>query len=171
MKISIFKVVLIVIRLLLSQVQAFKSTHPPGWYIKVKKAEYEAKAKEEAARAKEKELSRKLLEEMEQNPVSLIIQEEEKVLEMMEDQEIPAGSGNRYCYLPARQDEGVTKTSRPKYLPINTCQYYGIGFNSKVKYLQPGRQKRCGITSGLIKAGEKLLDGSPGGFLIEMVKT
>ena len=37
--------------------------------------------------------------------------------------------------------------------------------------MQPGRQKRSGFTSGLIKAGEKLLDGLPGGFLIEMVKT
>ena len=99
MKISSFKIVPIVIGLLLSQVQACKSTNPRGWYIKVKKAEYEAKVKElEAARAKKKELSCKLLEEKEQNPVSLIIQEEEKVLEMMEDQEIPAGSGNRYRY-------------------------------------------------------------------------
>ena len=113
MKILIFKILPIVIGLLLSQVQACKSTHPQGWYIQVKKAEFEAKAKEEAARAKEKELSCKLLEEKEQNPVSLIIQEEEKVLEMMEDQEIPAGSGNRYCYLPARQDDRVTKTGTP----------------------------------------------------------
>ena len=110
MKISIFKIIPIVIGLLLRQVQACKSTNPRGWYVKVKKAEYEAKVKElEAARAKEKELSRKLLEEKEQNPVSSIIQEEEKVLEMMEDQEIPAGSGNRYRYLPAKQDDRVTK--------------------------------------------------------------
>ena len=105
----------------------------------MKKAEYEAKVKElEAAKAKEKELSHKLLEEREQNPISLIIQEEETFLEMMEDQEIPAGSGNRYCYLPAKQDDCVAKTGRPKYLPIDTCQSYGIGCNSKVKYLQPG---------------------------------
>ena len=87
MKISIFKVVPIVIRLLISQVQACKSTHPQGWYLKVKRAGDEAKAKEEAARAKEKELSYKLLEDKEQNPVSLIIQEEEKVLKMMESGE------------------------------------------------------------------------------------
>ena len=100
MKISIFKIVQIVIGLLLVQVQACKSTNPRGWYVKVKKAEYEAKVKElEAARAKEKELSCKLLEEREQNPVSPIIEGEDKVLEMMEDQEIPAGSGNRYLYL------------------------------------------------------------------------
>ena len=73
------------------------------------------------------ELSHKLLEEKEQNPLSLIIQEEEKVLEMMEDQEIPAGSGNRYRYLPARQDDPVAKTGRPKCLPIDTYESYGIG--------------------------------------------
>ena len=101
----------------------------------MKRAEAEAKAKEEAARAKEKELSCKLLEEKEQNPVSLIIQEEEKVLKMMEDQEIPVGSGNRYLYLPARQDNRVTKTGGLKYLPLDTCQSYKIGCNSKVKYL------------------------------------
>ena len=64
----------------LSKVQACKSTHPPGWYLKVKKAEAEAKAKEEAIRAKDKERSQKLIEEKEQNPISLVIQEEEKFL-------------------------------------------------------------------------------------------
>ena len=97
MKISSFRIIPIVIGLLLSQVQACKSSNQKGWYVKVKKAEYEAKVKElEAAKAKEKELSHKLLEEREQNPISPIIQEEEKVLEMMENQEIPVGSGNRY---------------------------------------------------------------------------
>ena len=101
------------------------------------KAEYEAKVKElEAAKAKEKELSRKLLEEREQNPISPIIQEEEKVLEMMENQEMPAGSGDKYVYLPAKRDDQVAKTGRPKYLPIDTCKSYGIGCNSKTKYLQ-----------------------------------
>ena len=40
-----------------------------------------------------------------------------------------------------------------------------------MKYIEARRQKRSGFTTGLIKAGEKLLDGSPGGFLVEMVKT
>ncbi len=105
----------------------------------MKKAEYEAKVKElEAAKAKEKKLSCMLLEEREQNPISPIIQEEEKVLKMMENQEMPAGSGNKYVYHPAKQDDQVAKTGRPKYLPVDTCQSYGIGCNSKVKYLQPG---------------------------------
>merc|ERR1711867_357249 len=53
----------------------------------------------------------------------------------------------------------------------DTCQSHGVGCGSKTKYLQTGRQKRSSFTSGLIKACEKLLDGSPGGFLVEMVKT
>merc|ERR1711867_13395 len=88
----------------------------------------------------------------------------------MEKQELPIGSREKYIYLPAKRDDQVAKTGRPKYLPIDTCQSYRIGCNSKVKYLQPGQQKRSGFTSGLIKAGEKILDGSPGGFLVEMVK-
>ena len=168
MKISNFRIIPIVIGLLLCQVQACKSSNKKGWYVK----EFKAKVKElEAAKAKEKELSHKLLEEREQNPISPIIQEEERVLEMMENQEMPAGSGDKYVYLPAKRDDQVAKTGRPKYLPIDKCQSYGIGCNSKTKYLQPGRQKRSGFTSGLIKAGEKLLDGLPGGFLVEMVKT
>ena len=95
-----------------------------------------------------------------------IIEREEKVLEMMEDQLLPDGSG--YCYLPAKQNDLAPK---PKYLPRDAYQSYGIGCNSNEKYLQPRRQKRSGFTSGLIKAGEKLLDGSPGGFFIVMVKT
>ena len=69
----------------------------------MKKAEYEAKVKElEAAKAKEKELSHKLLEEREQNPISPIFQEEEKIVEMMENQEMSAGSGNKYHYFPTK---------------------------------------------------------------------
>ena len=33
------------------------------------------------------------------------------------------------------------------------------------------RKKRSGFTDGLLKAGEKLLDGSPRGFFVEMLKT
>ena len=33
------------------------------------------------------------------------------------------------------------------------------------------RKKRSGFTDGLLKAREKLLDGSPGGFFVEMLKT
>ena len=33
--------------------------------------------------------------------------------------------------------------------------------------MQPQQQKRSGFRSGVIKAGEKLLDGSLGGFLVE----
>ena len=81
MKISNCRIIPIVIGLLLCQVQACKSSNKKGWYVKINKVEYEEKIKElEAAKAKEKELSQKLLEEREQNPISPVIQEEEKIL-------------------------------------------------------------------------------------------
>ena len=46
MKISNFRIIPIVIGLLLCQVQACKSSNKKGWYVKVNKAEYEAKVKE-----------------------------------------------------------------------------------------------------------------------------
>ena len=64
MKISNFKIIPILIGLLLCQVQACKSSKKKGWYVKINKVEYEEKIKElEEAKAKEKELSQKLLEE------------------------------------------------------------------------------------------------------------
>ena len=62
----------------------------------MKNEEFEALAKKQASQAKELECAQKLLKEREQNPILLVIQEKEKVLEMMEDQEILAESGNRY---------------------------------------------------------------------------
>ena len=54
MKILIFKAVTIIVGILLSCAQACKSTQPKGWYLKVRKAEYEAKVKDlEAAKARE----------------------------------------------------------------------------------------------------------------------
>ena len=96
MKSLLIKILPIIIGLLLNQIQACKSTNPRGWYLKVKKAEADALAKEKAIKAKELEHAQKLLKERKQNPTSLVIQEEEKILEMMEDQEIPVGSGNIY---------------------------------------------------------------------------
>ena len=85
MSISNFRIIPIVIGLLLCQLQACKISKKKGWYVKTNKAEYEEKIKElEAAKAKEKELSQKLLEEREQNPISPVIQEEEKILKMIE---------------------------------------------------------------------------------------
>ena len=76
----------------------------------MKKSEFEALTKKQASQAKELEQAQKLLKEREQNPTSLVIQEEEKVLEMMEDQDIPVGSGNRYRYIPARKDDLTART-------------------------------------------------------------
>ena len=61
------------------------------------------------SQAKELKQAQKLLEEREQNPAS-VIEEEEKILEMMEDQEIPEESGNRYRYIPASEDYLAAKT-------------------------------------------------------------
>ena len=68
MKSLLIKILLIIIGLLSNPVQAYKSTHPQGWYLKVKKAEADALAREKAIKAKEKERSQKLLKESEQNP-------------------------------------------------------------------------------------------------------
>ena len=136
----------------------------------MKKSEFEALTKKQASQAKELEQAQKLLEEREQNPTLSVIQEEEKILEMMEDQEIPAGSGNRYRYILARKDDRAARTGRPKYLPVDTCMAYGMNCEPRMKNIEARRQKRGGFTTGLMKAGEKLLDGSPGGFLVEMVR-
>ena len=89
----------------------------------------------------------------------------------MEKQELPSKSRMEYAYLPAERDDKDIETGRLKYLPIDTCQSHGIGCRNKTTYLQTIRQKRSSFTNGLVRAGEKLLDGSPGGFLVEMVKT
>ena len=105
--------------------------------MKINKADYEEKLKElDEAKAKEKELSQKLQEEKEQNNISAIIQEEERILEMMERQELPVDSREEYVYLPAERDDKAIETGRPKYLPIDTCQSHGIGCSKKTKYLQ-----------------------------------
>ena len=107
----------------------------------MKRDEFEALAKKQASQAKELEHAQKLLEEREQNPTSIVIQEEEKVLEMMEDQEIPVGSGNKYQYLLARKDDCAAKTGRPKYLPVDTCKAYGMKCEPKMKHIEARRQK------------------------------
>ena len=102
MRIQVSRAIPIIIGILLSCAQACKSSHPRGWYLKVRKAEYEAKLKElKKAKEREKELSKQLLEQREQNPVPSVIEQEEKVLEMMEDQVLPDGSRSRY--IPATQ--------------------------------------------------------------------
>ena len=80
--------------------------------MRLYKADYEEKLKElDEAKAKEKELSQKLQEEKDRNNISAIIQEEERILEMMERQELPVDS----------RDDNVIETGRLKYLPIDTC--------------------------------------------------
>ena len=137
MKISSFKIIPILIGLLLCEVQASKSSKKKGWYVKINKADYEEKLKElDEAKTKEKELSQKLQEEKEQNNISAIIQEEERILEMMERQELPVESREEYTYLPAERDDKDIEIGRLKYLPIDTCQSHGIGCSNKTTYLQ-----------------------------------
>ena len=105
--------------------------------MKIYKADYEEQLKElDEAKAKEKELSQKLQEEKDRNNISAIIQEEERILEMMEKQELPAKSRIEYAYLPAERDDKDIETGRLKYLPIDTCQSHGIGCSNKTTYLQ-----------------------------------
>ena len=90
--------------------------------MKIYKADYEEQLKElDEAKAKEKELSQKLQEEKDRNNISAIIQEEERILEMMERQELPVESREEYAYLPAERDDKDIETGRLKYLPIDTC--------------------------------------------------
>ena len=119
----------------------------------MKKSEYEALKQKQESQAKELEQAQKLLEEREQNPTS-VIEEEEKILKMMEDQEIPEGSGNRYQYIPAREDDRVAKTGRTKYLPVDTYYTYGMNCEPEMKYIETRRQKQSGFTTRIIKAGE-----------------
>ena len=169
MKISNFKIIPILIRLLLCQVQACKSSKKKGWYVKIDKVEYEEKLKEfEEAKAKEKELSQKLLEEKERNNISAVIEEEEKILAM---QELPVGSKEKYVYLPEKRDDQVTETGRPNYLPIDPCQAYRVGCSNKTKYLKTSQQKRSIFTSESTKNNAKQINKSPGKFLAEMVES
>ena len=62
---------------------------------------------------KEKELSLKLQEEKDRNNISAIIQEEERILEMMERQELPIDSREEYAYLPAEREDKTIETGWP----------------------------------------------------------
>ena len=55
MRILVSRAVPIIVGILLSCAQACKSNQPKGWYLKVRKAEYEAKVKKlKAAKARKK---------------------------------------------------------------------------------------------------------------------
>ena len=140
--------------------------------MKIYKADYEGKLKElDEAKAKEKELSQKLQEEKEQNNVSAIIQEEERILEMSEKQELPVDSKEVYAYRPAERNDKATETGRPTYLPIDPCQVYKIGCNNKTNSLKTSQQKRSLFISEGTENDKKQIDKSPGGFLTEIVET
>ena len=60
---------------------------------------------------------------------------------MMEDQEIPEGLGNRYWYILASEDDLAAKTGRPNYLPVDTCETYGMNCEPETRYVETRRQK------------------------------
>ena len=96
-----------------------------------------------------------------------------------------------YRFIPAERNYTVRNTGCPKYLPVKTCGDDGVNCELIVKHNPVmstdrrkrdvfsnlgvlhnldiedtmDRKKRRGFTDGLLKAGKKLLDGSPGGFL------
>ena len=158
--------------LLLCQVQACKSSKKKGWHVKIYRADYEEKLKElDEAKAIEKELSQKLQEEKDQNNISSIIQEEERILEMSKKQELPVDSKEVYAYHPAERDDKATETGRPTYLPINPCQVYKIGCNNMTNFLKTSQQKRSLFTSEGTKNDKKKIDNSSGSFLTKIVET
>ena len=118
----------------------------------------------------------------------------------MEEQEILLGSGKVYQFIPAERNDTVRNTGRPKYLPVKICGdncdivtkqnavmnpdrrrrdiFSNLGALHSLARLEDldvedvtDRKKRSRFTDGLLKAREKLLDGSPGGFFVEMLKT
>ena len=94
-----------------------------------------------------------------------------------------------YRFIPVERKDTVRDTGHPKYLPVKPCGDDGVKCELIVKnnpVMSTDRkkrmvfsnlgvlhnlEKRSGFTDGLLKAGEKLLDGSPGGFFMEMLKT
>ena len=105
----------------------------------------------------------------------------------MEKQEIGLKLGEKYEFVPAQRNDTNEKTGRPRYFVEETCEdncdpnrnrrdvFANLGAMHSIMNLEDlnitDRKKRSEFTDGLIKAGGKLLDGSPGGFFVEMLKT
>ena len=51
----------------------------------------------------------------------------------MEEQEAPPGSGKVYQFIPAKRNDTVKSTGRPKYLPIKTYENSGVDCGIIVK--------------------------------------
>ena len=104
----------------------------------------------------------------------------------MEEQELELGSGEKYEFVPARRNDTDKKTGRPKYFLVEACEdscdiitnpnrsrrdvFANLGAMHSIMDLEDlnitDRKKRSEFTDGLIKAGGKLLNGSPGGFFV-----
>ena len=63
-----------------------------------------------------------------------LIYKEERILRFMEEQEIPVGSGRVYQFIPAKRNDTVRNTGRPKYLPVKICEDDGANCELIVKH-------------------------------------
>ena len=114
----------------------------------------------------------------------------------MEEQELGLKLGENYELFPARRNDVDKKTGRPKYIPVEACEDNCSVDTSQDKNTRnifsnldvihnlmnfaylildvlniTDRKKRSTFTDGLLNAGGKLLNGNPGGFFVEMLKT
>ena len=83
---------------------------------------------------------------------------------MMEGEDLKKGKVSHF--VPAMRNDTINGI--PKYLPVQDCEVTSVG---SVKETAVAREKRSEFGDGILRAGEKLLDGSPGGFFVEMLKT
>ena len=135
-------------------------------------------------------------EEIDSRPTDLTIYEEEAILKLMDKQELGLKVGENHNFVLAQRSDINKKTGRPKYIPVEACKDNCSINTSQDKdtrniYSNPDvvhnltnfaylnldvlnitdRKKRSTFTDGLLNAGGKLLDGNPGGFFVEMLKT
>ena len=81
--------------------------------------------KQTKQRQKDSHLQKKR-EKFNQKSSGSSIYKEERVLRLMEEQGIPAGSGKVYRFIPAKRNDTVRNTGYPKYLPVKTCGDNGV---------------------------------------------
>ena len=102
---------------------------------------------EEANKTEEKELAhlKKKGGRSGQGLSGLSIYEEERVLRLMEEQEVPARSGKVYRFIPAERNDMARNTGSPKYLLVKPCGDDGVKCELIVKHnpvMSTGKRKR-----------------------------
>ena len=89
----------------------------------------------------------------------------------MEEEEAPSESVKAHRFVPGKRNDTLKNTGHSKYLPIEICENDGVDYDiveDTGVAMYVGRMKRSKFTDRVLSAGEKLLDGSPGGFFLEM---